>query len=118
MLSRIDVAIDCADVDAQASFWAVALGYESSGSSEQYRGLVPTAGSTGPKLVLQQVPEAKPQTKNRLHLDLIVGDAIEAEADRLVALGARRQSDPIEEAGTRWIVMTDPEGNEFCVCVT
>jgi predicted enzyme related to lactoylglutathione lyase len=61
------------------------------------------------------VPEPK-QAKNRMHLDLWVAD-IEAEAQRLVRLGARRQSvKPVEELGSRWIVMADPEGNEFCLC--
>jgi predicted enzyme related to lactoylglutathione lyase len=61
------------------------------------------------------VPERK-QGKNRMHLDLWVSD-IEAEAQRLVGLGARRQSaQPLEELGSRWIVMADPEGNEFCLC--
>jgi predicted enzyme related to lactoylglutathione lyase len=74
----------------------------------------PEAGD-GPKFVLQRVPEPK-QVKNRMHLDLWVAD-IEAEARRLSELGARRQSaDPLEEIGSRWIVMTDPEGNEFCLC--
>jgi predicted enzyme related to lactoylglutathione lyase len=66
-------------------------------------------------VLLQRVPEPK-QAKNRMHLDLWVPD-IEAEARRLVALGARRQSaKPVEELGSRWIVMADPEGNEFCLC--
>jgi predicted enzyme related to lactoylglutathione lyase len=116
--STIDVAVDCADVEAQARFWAEALGYQPLGSWQQYRSLVPPEGEVGPKLVLQQVPEARPPGKNRLHLDLIVGPDIEGEARRLEALGAQRRSDPIAEAGTRWIVMIDPEGNEFCVCET
>jgi predicted enzyme related to lactoylglutathione lyase len=53
-----------------------------------------------------------------MHLDLFVGD-IEAEARRMTALGARRLSaDPLTgPSGDRWIVMADPEGNEFCVCM-
>jgi predicted enzyme related to lactoylglutathione lyase len=74
----------------------------------------PEAGD-GPKFVLQRVPEPK-HLKNRMHLDLWVAD-IEVEARRLSELGARRQSaDPLEEIGSRWIVMADPEGNEFCLC--
>jgi len=114
--TRVDVGIDCADVDAQARFWSAALGYERSGSWEQYLTLLAPAGVSGPKLVLQQVPEAKPQSKNRLHLDVIVGDDVDGEVERLIGLGARRLSDAFEEAGTRWVVMADPEGNEFCVC--
>ncbi|MEV0840085.1 VOC family protein [Actinocatenispora sera] len=60
------------------------------------------------------MPEAK-VGKNRMHLDLRVAD-LDAEVDRLVALGARRRTtDPIEEAGWSWHVLTDPEDNEFCV---
>lgn len=65
--------------------------------------------------MLQAVPEPK-TTKIRLHLDLVVDDP-EAEVARLVGLGAVRvDGDPFEEHGHRWIAMTDPEGNEFCVC--
>lgn len=117
MLTEIHVTLDCADVDAQADFYAAALGYERFGEAAQYRSLVPPAGSGLPKMVLQQVDDPPKASKNKLHLDLIVGDGIESEADRLEQLGARRLSDPIDEAGTRWIVMEDPEGNEFCLCV-
>lgn len=68
-----------------------------------------------PKLLLQRVPEAK-SAKNRMHLDIHVVE-IDAEAARLVGLGARRvSSSAIEEHGTRWHLMADPEGNELCVC--
>jgi predicted enzyme related to lactoylglutathione lyase len=51
-----------------------------------------------------------------MHLDIHVAD-IAQEADRLVALGATRvEGDSIEEHGTHWFLMADPEGNEFCVC--
>jgi predicted enzyme related to lactoylglutathione lyase len=64
---------------------------------------------------LQQVPEAK-TGKNRMHLDIETLD-IEAEAARLEGLGATRvQADQIHEHGTNWVLMADPEGNEFCVC--
>ena len=79
----------------------------------------------GPRLFFQQVPEGK-VAKNRVHLDVRVapgleGDermaALEAECERLVALGAtrirRHDPDPPMESG--FIVMTDPEGNEFCL---
>ena len=51
-----------------------------------------------------------------MHVDLHTPD-IEAEASRLVELGARRlQPAALEEHGNRWVLMADPEGNEFCVC--
>jgi hypothetical protein len=79
----------------------------------------------GPRLFFQQVPEGK-TAKNRVHLDVRVApglqgeermSALEAECSRLVALGATRvnrfEPDPPMSAG--FIVMTDPEGNEFCL---
>ena len=75
---------------------------------------VPPQGETGPKLVFQRVPEPQTATKNRLHIDIVVGDEIEAEVDRLVGLGASKRTELIEEVGTSWVVMADPEGNEFC----
>ncbi|WP_183097714.1 VOC family protein [Nocardioides pelophilus] len=79
----------------------------------------------GPRLFFQQVPESK-VAKNRVHLDVRVapgleGDqrmaALEAECDRLVTLGASRlrrfEPEPPMSAG--FIVMADPEGNEFCL---
>ncbi|MER8011319.1 MULTISPECIES: VOC family protein [unclassified Streptomyces] len=68
----------------------------------------------GRRLLFQRVPEAK-TVKNRLHLDLHPGEGRrEGEVERLEALGAsalRRVKEPSGE----WVVMADPEGNEFCV---
>jgi predicted enzyme related to lactoylglutathione lyase len=108
------LVLDCADPERLAGFWAPALGYVSLGMVGSYALLLPD-GRPGPKLLLQQVPEPK-TTKNRMHLDIEVAD-IETEASRLEALGARRvRDDHIHEHGSTWILMTDPEGNEFCVC--
>jgi predicted enzyme related to lactoylglutathione lyase len=113
-VAAIELVLDCADVDAQATFWGAALDYVPRGAAGQYRYLVPAEGRPGPALILQGVPEAR-VTKNRMHLDVIADD-LEAETARLEALGACRVRDPIAEHGHRWIPMTDPEGNEFCVC--
>jgi len=108
------LVLDCQDPTRLAEFWAAALDYVSVGDAGSYTALVPNA-RPGPKLLLQHVPEPK-QTKNRMHLDIETPD-IEAEAARLEALGASRvQPGQISEHGTTWILMTDPEGNEFCVC--
>jgi predicted enzyme related to lactoylglutathione lyase len=112
---RVAIVIDAADAEALREFWVSALGYEPFGSAGQYRSATPPAGTAGPKLVFQQVDDVRSAGKNRLHLDIIVGDEIESEADRLVALGASRVTGPIDEAGTSWVVMADPEGNEFCL---
>ena len=79
----------------------------------------------GPRVFFQQVPEDK-AAKNRVHLDVRVAPglegeermaALEAECDRLVALGARRvsRSEPEPPMSFGFIVMADPEGNEFCL---
>jgi predicted enzyme related to lactoylglutathione lyase len=110
----VGLVLDCQNPAGLAEFWAAALDYVSVGNAGSYTALFPN-GRSGPKLLLQQVPEPK-QVKNRMHLDIETPD-IEAEAARLEALGATRvQADQIAEHGTNWILMADPEGNEFCVC--
>jgi predicted enzyme related to lactoylglutathione lyase len=113
-VSSFGLVLDCADPDALAEFWSAALGYESPGSAGNYAVLVcPTPGR--PKLLLQGVPEPK-TTKNRMHIDIETPD-IEPEAARLEKLGATRlRAETQAEHGSTWILMADPEGNEFCVC--
>ncbi len=114
MAADVEIVIDCRDADAQADFWAQALGYERRGAAGNYRGIRDPDGH-GPTVILQQVDEPK-TVKNRVHVD-IKADDIEAEAERLVALGAERAPDGrFEEHGTAWIALLDPEGNEVCVC--
>ncbi|MCX4394696.1 MULTISPECIES: VOC family protein [unclassified Streptomyces] len=68
----------------------------------------------GRRFLFQRVPEAK-TVKNRLHLDVHAGpERREAEVERLVGLGATVLREVAEQGGT-WVVLTDPEGNEFCV---
>jgi len=108
------VVRDCVDPQRLAEFWAPALGYTNLGAAGSYVLLVDEHGGR-PKLLWQAVPEAK-AVKNRMHFDIEIPD-IESEAARLESLGARRvDSEPHHEHGSNWIVMTDPEGNEFCVC--
>ena len=114
MATKIGLVLDCAEPEALAAFWSSALGYATLGGAGSYVLLVDETGQQ-PKLLLQRVPEGK-AVKNRMHLDIEVGD-IEAEAARLEGLGARRvASAQMHEHGTSWVLMTDPEGNEFCVC--
>lgn len=107
--------LDCADPQQLAIFWAEALHYRAGAYHHPYLVLSDPSGKS-PAFVLQKVPEPK-QGKNRMHLDLF-GPDIEAEARRMERLGARRIStEPVSgPTGDRWIVMADPEGNEFCVC--
>jgi hypothetical protein len=80
---------------------------------------------SGPRLFFQQVPEDK-LAKNRVHLDIRAAPglqgaermaALESECDRLLALGAKRvhRDEPAPPMSAGYIVMTDPEGNEFCL---
>ncbi len=110
---RISVVLDCCDAKALSSFWAGALGYDTAWEYAGYVALSPRQGD-GPVFILQTVPEPK-RSKNRMHIDLHAED-LEAEEQRLIALGARKlEPKSLPEAGLRWTIMTDPEGNEFCI---
>lgn len=105
MLSNM--VIDCDDFEAGIRFWSEALGVKVELRDEDYAYLEDLPGNyIG--ITLQKVPEQK-TSKGRLHLDLM-SDNIEAEAQRLEKLGARRQG-----WVHRWLVMEDPCGNEFCI---
>jgi hypothetical protein len=143
MAVGIQVTFDCADPGEQVAFWAAALDYtvqpppDGHGSWEAWGasvGLSPEEVSgfaaaidpdgVGPRLFFQRVPEGK-AVKNRVHLDVNVGGgrstpeperrARVAEAvDRLVDLGATKVR-AVDEEGEHFVVMQDPEGNEFCL---
>jgi predicted enzyme related to lactoylglutathione lyase len=114
MAAKLGLVLDCADPDALAGFWSAALGYTTLGGAGSYVLLGDEAGQQ-PKLLLQRVAEPK-SGKNRMHVD-IETPTVDAEVARLEALGASRvTADVVEEHGTSWVVMADPEGNEFCVC--
>jgi catechol 2,3-dioxygenase-like lactoylglutathione lyase family enzyme len=106
------VAIDCNDLDGMTTFWARMTGYEVVEGDEAYRLLAHRDGRK-PELFLQKVPEPRTE-KNRLHIDLIAGADVEAAAAVAESLGAtriQRHDDP----AISWIVMADPEGNQFCL---
>jgi predicted enzyme related to lactoylglutathione lyase len=114
MAATLGLVLDCADPERLAEFWSSAIGYTTLGGAGSYVLLVDEAGQQ-PKLLLQRVSEPK-VGKNRMHFD-IETPAVDEQVARLETLGARRiESDAIEEHGNRWVVMADPEGNEFCVC--
>ena len=104
------VAIDCADPAELSKFWAEALGYEVAYQDES-EVLLGKKNSAAAKLIFLKVPESKTQ-KNRLHLDLRPDDQA-AEVARLEGLGAKKVD--IGQGDVTWVVMADPEGNEFCV---
>jgi hypothetical protein len=141
----VQVTYDCADPGAQAVFWAEVLGYtlqppppgfdswdaalDAWGVPAERRNdrsaLVDPEGRR-PRIFFQKVPEGK-SAKNRVHLGVraapgLEGDqrmaALEAECERLVALGAvrvQRFEPGADLGGAGHIVMQDPEGNEFCL---
>jgi hypothetical protein len=114
--ARLDLVLDCAEPQALEGFWRAALGYQLFLSIDTHVILVPDDDTSASPLVLQQVPEPK-LGKNRMHLDLVTDD-INGEVDRLVGLGARRAHEGVQSIGeVRWVTMTDPVGNEFCVCI-
>jgi len=114
MAAKLGLVLDCADPDKLAAFWSAAIGYTALGGAGNYVLLVDEAGQQ-PKLLLQRVSEAK-SAKNRMHFD-IETPTVDEEVHRLEALGATRlEAEALEKHGNRWVVMADPEGNEFCVC--
>ena len=111
--STVELVLDCAEPKRLAKFWREALDYREYYTDANLAVLVANEGIASP-LLLQAVPEPK-AGKNRMHLDIIVDD-IEAEVHRLQALGAHRIDEGVQSfGGTRWVRMSDPEQNEFCV---
>ena len=137
-----NVTVDAADPNGLAEFWAFALGYVvqpppegfetwgafadalnlSADERERYGAVVDPHG-IGPRILFQKVPEGK-AVKNRWHLDIDVVDRSlpedqqdrdrEAKLAALVERGAT-EIERFDEPMGRWVLMTDPEGNEFCV---
>lgn len=109
------VVFDSADLEAQAGFWAALLGWRHTYTDAEEAVVEPAEGDGCP-LVLVFVPVADPKTaQNRIHLDLASSSADDQAAivARAEELGARRVD--IGQVDVPWIVLADPEGNEFCV---
>jgi hypothetical protein len=112
----LNVTFDCADPGAIARFWAEVTGWavQEEGTwdaHEEYSVGPPAEG--GVRLYFVGVPEPK-IVKNRLHLDVVPrGRSQQEEIARLVRLGASVAGDQPADAG--WVILADPEGNEFCV---
>jgi Glyoxalase-like domain len=141
MAVTVQVAFDAADPAALAEFWAAATGYVVQPPPEGFEtwqaflthldvpedqwdsasACVDPEGH-GPRFYFQKVPEHK-TVKNRVHVDLKPGlgyepaerrEVARADAQRLEGLGAKTLRE-YDEMGEFWIVLADPEGNEFCV---
>lgn len=135
MGTPFQITIDCADAQVMTEFWAQALGYVEEPPPAGFLswddflrandidtpptgtiGAIVDPDGIGPRILFLRVPEGK-STKNRVHLDIRAGRSEDAKAAKiadLLAAGAtslRR----VEEHGQWWMVMADPEGNEFCV---
>jgi hypothetical protein len=144
MTRDVQFTFDCADPAAMAAFWAEALhyrrpdppaGFDTWEQALDAMGIPPERRNDAsavvdpegvrPRVFFQRVPEPK-QVKNRVHLDVraapgLAGDermaALETEAQRLIALGAKRlqRYEPAPPLGAGHLVMADVEGNEFCL---
>jgi hypothetical protein len=143
MAVKLQVVFDAADPPRLAAFWGEAIGYQEEPPPEgfdsweawavandlpredrdKYASRVDPDG-VGPRLFFQRVPEPK-TAKNRVHLDLAVSGGrgtpdeqrrarVAAAVERAVAAGATTVKE-YEEAGQHWVVLQDPEGNEFCL---
>jgi hypothetical protein len=116
-----ELAIDCSDPNGLARFWCSVLGYEVQNEDD---GIVTIGsavladgtscrGPVPPTLTFAHVPERK-IVKNRLHLDVNPTDREQdEEVHRLLDLGARHAD--VGQGEVSWVVLADPEGNEFCV---
>lgn len=111
----LNVTFDCLDSEVVSGFWSAVTGWprtkvEMPGNPLWWVGL-----EEGLHLVFVEVPESK-GSKNRLHLDLLPeGGSQEMEVARLVSLGARVVDDRRGVLPGSWVVLADPEGNEFCL---
>ena len=143
MATRLQVTFDAADPQALAAFWGELIGYVEQDPPEgfdsweawavandvprerwgDYDARVDPDGA-GPRLYFQRVPEPK-TAKNRVHLDLAVSGGrgtppeerrrnVAAAVARAVTAGATKLRE-VDEGGEYWVVLQDPEGNEFCM---
>jgi predicted enzyme related to lactoylglutathione lyase len=119
MTARLShVTTDCHDAYALSVFWGQVLGWSEDPQDPNEPGdeeCMVFSPDGGQRLLFIEVPGAK-QVKNRVHLDLEpVEGSREEELARLLALGAREVADLRRPDGTGWVVLADPEGNEFCI---
>ncbi len=119
MPSRIrNITADSADPWAIARFWAAALDLpvhpDNEPGDDEVGVALDAARPNDGELIFQRVPEPK-TVKNRFHLCLEPSTTREDEVARLLGLGAVVVHDRTLPDGTGWVVMGDPDGNEFCV---
>jgi len=105
-----EICIDAHDATALGEWWSQVLGWPRDVDSDGDVVLRPPPGA-GPNWLFIAVPDEK-VVKNRIHLDFRPDDQ-QAEVDRVLALGARHVD--IGQGDESWVVLADPEGNEFCI---
>ena len=113
MVSKFtEVCFDCSDPHRLAEFWAGVLDYKITSAEDDEVAIEGPEGS-GPSILFVKVPEGK-TVKNRLHIDVNPVDREQAEeVQRVLDLGARKID--IGQGDVTWVVLADPEGNEFCI---
>ena len=113
MTSRVtEWVIDCRDAERLAEFWCAVLAYRIVGREGSD---VEIAGDPGaPSILFEQIPHDVKLHKNRVHLDVNAVAVDQAtELQRLLDLGATHID--IGQGTQTWVVLADPEGNEFCL---
>jgi hypothetical protein len=110
-----EIVVDAADPHSLARWWGEVLGWPVVDDERGFAWTSATGDHTAlPMVVFVPVPEAK-SVKNRIHLDINPAGAEQAvELERLLALGATRV-DVGQSPDVPWVVLADPEGNEFCL---
>jgi hypothetical protein len=104
------ICIDAAEPTELGAWWSKALGWPQD-VDDDGDVLLHTPAGAGPDWLFLRVDD-KRIVKNRIHFDFVPDDQ-QAEVDRLVSMGARRVD--ISQGEQSWVVLADPEGNEFCV---
>ncbi|MDI6105686.1 VOC family protein [Actinoplanes sp. NEAU-A12] len=112
------ITVDCTDAFALSGWWQTVLDYVQDPDDPNEPGheeCLISSRDGHHRLLFIEVSDAK-QVKNRVHFDLRPAEGTrDAELARLVELGATPVSDLRKPDGTGWVVLTDPEGNEFCI---
>lgn len=113
MASRFtELVVDCHDPRRLGEFWSALLGYKVTDEDDNIVFIQGAEGS-GPGILFLKVPDEK-VVKNRLHIDVNPVDREQhEEVERILALGATKID--IGQGDQSWVVLADPEGNEFCV---
>ena len=119
MTSRVShTTIDCHDAYTLSTWWKEVVGYTDVADDPNDTGdeeCMILDEASGHRLLFIEVPDER-QVKNRVHLDLVPTDRRrDAEIERVLAHGARPVADLRKPDGTGWMVLADPEGNEFCI---